>query len=164
MQACFRMCFIERANELLRKSAETALIDMVRLLFARLHTFPTLEAMKRSKSQTSLQQPPPIVFENPELESSTELPSDIKEGLEATSTEEVVAALEEVNYPIPGRRRSSDNPLLGKTNLVDNKELPEIQVEEATPEKPLQLPPTEFKNSSGVSVYNKIADDCLDKY
>lgn len=40
MQSCFRMCFIERANDLLRRSAENALHDMVRLLFMRVRDFP----------------------------------------------------------------------------------------------------------------------------
>lgn len=46
MQSCFRMCFIERANELLRKSAETALNDMVRLLFMRVKEFPVSTGKK----------------------------------------------------------------------------------------------------------------------
>jgi len=46
MQSCFRMCFIDRANELLRKSAETALNDMVRLLFLRVKEFPVSTGKK----------------------------------------------------------------------------------------------------------------------
>ena len=69
MQACFRMCFIERANELLRKSAETALTDMIHLLFSRLHLFPTMESMKKPNNTRILQAQPPqtphIIFEPP---------------------------------------------------------------------------------------------------
>ncbi|CAG0916826.1 unnamed protein product [Notodromas monacha] len=36
MQSCFRICFETRLSELLRKSAEHTLVDLVQLLFARL--------------------------------------------------------------------------------------------------------------------------------
>ncbi len=36
MQSCFRICFEVRLSELLRKSAEHTLVDLVQLLFARL--------------------------------------------------------------------------------------------------------------------------------
>uniref|UniRef100_H2ZA15 SEC7 domain-containing protein n=1 Tax=Ciona savignyi TaxID=51511 RepID=H2ZA15_CIOSA len=39
MQSCFRICFEMRLSELLRKSAEHTLVDMVQLLFTRLPEF-----------------------------------------------------------------------------------------------------------------------------
>ncbi|XP_076831313.1 Golgi-specific brefeldin A-resistance guanine nucleotide exchange factor 1 isoform X2 [Brachyhypopomus gauderio] len=39
MQSCFRICFETRLSELLRKSAEHTLVDMVQLLFTRLPQF-----------------------------------------------------------------------------------------------------------------------------
>ncbi|KAH7931677.1 hypothetical protein HPB51_029705 [Rhipicephalus microplus] len=39
MQSCIRICFEPRLSELLRKSAEQALMDMVQLLFSRLPQF-----------------------------------------------------------------------------------------------------------------------------
>ncbi|KAK1791614.1 hypothetical protein P4O66_013617 [Electrophorus voltai] len=39
MQSCFRICFETRLSELLRKSAEHTLVDMVQLLFSRLPQF-----------------------------------------------------------------------------------------------------------------------------
>uniref|UniRef100_A0A8C9U5D5 Golgi-specific brefeldin A-resistance guanine nucleotide exchange factor 1 n=1 Tax=Scleropages formosus TaxID=113540 RepID=A0A8C9U5D5_SCLFO len=39
MQSCFRICFEMRLSELLRKSAEHTLVDMVQLLFSRLPQF-----------------------------------------------------------------------------------------------------------------------------
>ncbi|KAM3606518.1 uncharacterized protein V6R79_017763 [Siganus canaliculatus] len=39
MQSCFRICFEIRLSELLRKSAEHTLVDMVQLLFSRLPQF-----------------------------------------------------------------------------------------------------------------------------
>ncbi|XP_048361190.1 Golgi-specific brefeldin A-resistance guanine nucleotide exchange factor 1 isoform X6 [Sphaerodactylus townsendi] len=39
MQSCFRICFEMRLSELLRKSAEHTLVDMVQLLFTRLSQF-----------------------------------------------------------------------------------------------------------------------------
>ncbi|TNN29661.1 Golgi-specific brefeldin A-resistance guanine nucleotide exchange factor 1 [Liparis tanakae] len=35
MQSCFRICFEMRLSELLRKSAEHTLVDMVQLLYSR---------------------------------------------------------------------------------------------------------------------------------
>ncbi|CAF4432736.1 unnamed protein product, partial [Adineta steineri] len=39
LQSCFRICFETRLSELLRKTSEHVLIDMVQLLFARLPQF-----------------------------------------------------------------------------------------------------------------------------
>ncbi|KAJ8248515.1 hypothetical protein GJAV_G00242850 [Gymnothorax javanicus] len=39
MQSCFRICFEMRLSELLRRSAEHTLVDMVQLLFSRLPQF-----------------------------------------------------------------------------------------------------------------------------
>ena len=39
MQSCFQICFETRLTELLRRSAESILVDMVQLLFARLPQF-----------------------------------------------------------------------------------------------------------------------------
>ncbi|KAM4031172.1 Golgi-specific brefeldin A-resistance guanine nucleotide exchange factor 1 isoform 10-T11 [Anomaloglossus baeobatrachus] len=47
MQSCFRICFEMRLSELLRKSAEHTLVDMVQLLFSRLPHFK-----EESKSYT----------------------------------------------------------------------------------------------------------------
>jgi len=51
MQSTFRICFETRLSELLRKTAEHSLADMIRLLFARLPEFseeslPTLKRLK----------------------------------------------------------------------------------------------------------------------
>lgn len=42
MQSCFRIAFEPRLSELLRKSAEQALIDMCRSLFKRVNSFPNV--------------------------------------------------------------------------------------------------------------------------
>ncbi|XP_070186725.1 Golgi-specific brefeldin A-resistance guanine nucleotide exchange factor 1-like isoform X2 [Littorina saxatilis] len=56
MQSCFRICFEMRLSELLRKSAENTLMDMVQLLFTRLPQFkedPKWSAnMKKLKMRT----------------------------------------------------------------------------------------------------------------
>ncbi|XP_052766160.1 Golgi-specific brefeldin A-resistance guanine nucleotide exchange factor 1-like isoform X2 [Mya arenaria] len=56
MQSCFRICFEMRLSELLRKSAEHTLMDMVQLLFTRLPQFredPKWNAnMKKLKMRT----------------------------------------------------------------------------------------------------------------
>lgn len=49
MQSCFRICFEMRLSELLRKSAEHTLVDMVQLLFSRLPQF-----MEESKSYVGM--------------------------------------------------------------------------------------------------------------
>jgi brefeldin A-resistance guanine nucleotide exchange factor 1 len=51
MQSTFRICFETRLSELLRKTAEHALNDMIQLLFTRLPTFsedflPLLKKLK----------------------------------------------------------------------------------------------------------------------
>lgn len=53
MQSCLRMCFIERANELLKKSAESALHDMVRLLFMRVKEFPVVYGKKLKNADST---------------------------------------------------------------------------------------------------------------
>ncbi|XP_038060765.1 Golgi-specific brefeldin A-resistance guanine nucleotide exchange factor 1-like [Patiria miniata] len=51
MQSCFRICFEMRLSELLRRSAEHTLVDMVQLLFSRLPQFKEekLSAMRKLK-------------------------------------------------------------------------------------------------------------------
>ncbi|GAB1600980.1 Golgi-specific brefeldin A-resistance guanine nucleotide exchange factor 1-like [Argonauta hians] len=61
MQSCFRICFEMRLSELLRKSAEHTLMDMVQLLFTRLPQFkedPKWNAsMKKLKMRTGSVEP-----------------------------------------------------------------------------------------------------------
>ncbi|XP_069123729.1 Golgi-specific brefeldin A-resistance guanine nucleotide exchange factor 1-like isoform X1 [Argopecten irradians] len=56
MQSCFRICFEMRLSELLRKSAEHTLMDMVQLLFSRLPQFKEdpkwVASMKMLKMRT----------------------------------------------------------------------------------------------------------------
>ncbi|XP_061196225.1 Golgi-specific brefeldin A-resistance guanine nucleotide exchange factor 1-like isoform X2 [Saccostrea echinata] len=56
MQSCFRICFEMRLSELLRKSAEHTLMDMVQLLFSRLPQFKEdpkwVANMKKLKMRT----------------------------------------------------------------------------------------------------------------
>lgn len=52
VQSCFRIAFEKRLSELLRRSAEAALTDIVRSLFLRLHTFP--DSISNSTSQQQL--------------------------------------------------------------------------------------------------------------
>merc|ERR1712226_5205 len=58
MQSTFRICFESRLSDLLRKTAEMALADMIQLLFTRLPTFsedylPLLKKLKMSRSMGS---------------------------------------------------------------------------------------------------------------
>ena len=43
IQACLRVCFEKVLSELLRRSAEAALSDMIQILFARLDTLATTD-------------------------------------------------------------------------------------------------------------------------
>lgn len=52
MQSCFQICFETRLTELLRRSAESILVDMVQLLFARLPQFK--EEFKGSVKQLTM--------------------------------------------------------------------------------------------------------------
>ena len=153
MQSCFRMCFIERANELLRKSAESALTEMICLLFSRLHSFPIVESIKKNRSSTaslmsaSAARIPIAVTEESSLNLNASSPTD-------------------ENNPIPIVTPAQDKPHVSATTSASN--LPEIQVQEATPEgkaaaestteevegsqvaKPATLTPGEFKTKRGV--------------
>ena len=58
MQSTFRICFENRLSDLLRKTAEMALADMIQLLFTRLPTFsedylPLLKKLKMRSIGTS---------------------------------------------------------------------------------------------------------------
>lgn len=53
MQSSLRMCFIERANELLKKSAESALHDMVHVLFRRVSEFPVVFTKKLKNAEST---------------------------------------------------------------------------------------------------------------
>ena len=175
MQACFRMCFIDRANELLRKSAETALTDMIRLLFSRLHTFPTVESMKKY-NKASPAQAPHIVFDHPPTSPiPTECEGPVPEGIQNTVEE---GKGENVEGMTPEQRVSDVTPevlsistvaegastkpiqleskveeiipLVAQLEEGDHHEPPSIHVEEPTPPEKTAIPKSEFKNSSGV--------------
>lgn len=165
MQACFRMCFIDRANELLRKSAETALTDMIRLLFSRLHIFPTVESMKKSKASPA--QAPHMVFDHSNVSSTTPSNSEVmnseivnrdtvgekKEGdagrgfeISASRPEEIVLKSDVVSDSLteltttPNQQLSPEKEAILPINgplesSSDRQDPPAIQVEEPTPEK-----------------------------
>lgn len=73
MQSCFRMCFIDRANELLRKSAETALHDMVRLLFLRVKDFPVNIGKKLKTTVDTTMELAVEAFEDPQRVVSSDI-------------------------------------------------------------------------------------------
>ena len=55
MQSTFRICFETRLSDLLRKTAELALADMIQLLFTRLPTFSgdNLPLLKKLKMRST---------------------------------------------------------------------------------------------------------------
>ncbi|XP_032868449.1 Golgi-specific brefeldin A-resistance guanine nucleotide exchange factor 1 isoform X2 [Amblyraja radiata] len=61
MQSCFRICFEMRLSELLRKSAEHTLVDMVQLLFSRL---PQFKEEAKSFVGTSMKKAYTIMWKN----------------------------------------------------------------------------------------------------
>ncbi|XP_063121029.1 Golgi-specific brefeldin A-resistance guanine nucleotide exchange factor 1 isoform X7 [Rattus norvegicus] len=66
MQSCFRICFEMRLSELLRKSAEHTLVDMVQLLFTRL---PQFKEEPKSYVGTNLKKISPCLLNTLELSS-----------------------------------------------------------------------------------------------
>ena len=52
MQSCFRICFEMRLSELLRKSADHTLVDMMKVLFTRLPEFK--EDINKSDTASSM--------------------------------------------------------------------------------------------------------------
>ncbi|XP_033004522.1 Golgi-specific brefeldin A-resistance guanine nucleotide exchange factor 1 isoform X2 [Lacerta agilis] len=64
MQSCFRICFEMRLSELLRKSAEHTLVDMVQLLFTRL---PHFKEEPKSYIGTNLKKISPYLLNRLEL-------------------------------------------------------------------------------------------------
>ncbi|XP_077786805.1 Golgi-specific brefeldin A-resistance guanine nucleotide exchange factor 1 isoform X2 [Podarcis muralis] len=64
MQSCFRICFEMRLSELLRKSAEHTLVDMVQLLFTRL---PHFKEEPKSYVGTNLKKISPYLLNRLEL-------------------------------------------------------------------------------------------------
>ncbi|ODN01253.1 Golgi-specific brefeldin A-resistance guanine nucleotide exchange factor 1 [Orchesella cincta] len=72
MQSCLRMCFIERANDLLKKFAETALHDMVRVLFMRVKEFPVVFGKKMKSADSSSHLAIEVSEENSPRHASTE--------------------------------------------------------------------------------------------
>ncbi|XP_029328210.1 Golgi-specific brefeldin A-resistance guanine nucleotide exchange factor 1 isoform X3 [Mus caroli] len=66
MQSCFRICFEMRLSELLRKSAEHTLVDMVQLLFTRL---PQFKEEPKSYVGTNMKKMSPCLLSKLELSS-----------------------------------------------------------------------------------------------
>ncbi|XP_043838957.1 Golgi-specific brefeldin A-resistance guanine nucleotide exchange factor 1 isoform X3 [Dromiciops gliroides] len=66
MQSCFRICFEMRLSELLRKSAEHTLVDMVQLLFTRL---PQFKEEPKNYVGTSMKKISPCLLNKLELSS-----------------------------------------------------------------------------------------------
>ncbi|XP_067092095.1 Golgi-specific brefeldin A-resistance guanine nucleotide exchange factor 1 isoform X3 [Osmerus mordax] len=64
MQSCFRICFEMRLSELLRKSAEHTLVDMVQLLFSRL---PQFKEEAKSFVGTNMKKIPSCILDTQDL-------------------------------------------------------------------------------------------------
>ncbi|XP_058238755.1 Golgi-specific brefeldin A-resistance guanine nucleotide exchange factor 1 isoform X1 [Hemibagrus wyckioides] len=64
MQSCFRICFEMRLSELLRKSAEHTLVDMVQLLFSRL---PQFKEEAKSFVGTNMKKIPGCILDTQDL-------------------------------------------------------------------------------------------------
>ncbi len=126
------MCFIERANELLRKSAETALTDMIHLLFSRLHLFPTIESMKKPNSKISHTQPPQtphIVFEAPTPPPQPPPPpSKISEEEKEVTVDPLAAKLPNSGEEVEGAEGTKES--LAETEVFEGEEALEAPVKD----------------------------------
>ncbi|XP_028843973.1 Golgi-specific brefeldin A-resistance guanine nucleotide exchange factor 1 isoform X3 [Denticeps clupeoides] len=79
MQSCFRICFEMRLSELLRKSAEHTLVDMVQLLFSRL---PQFKEEAKSFVGTNMKKIPSCILDTQDLIGSDQAKSPNQSGLE----------------------------------------------------------------------------------
>ncbi|XP_036402027.1 Golgi-specific brefeldin A-resistance guanine nucleotide exchange factor 1 isoform X1 [Megalops cyprinoides] len=79
MQSCFRICFEMRLSELLRKSAEHTLVDMVQLLFSRL---PQFKEEAKSFVGTNMKKIPSCVLDRQELICAEQPKNTSQRGLE----------------------------------------------------------------------------------
>ncbi|XP_056018280.1 Golgi-specific brefeldin A-resistance guanine nucleotide exchange factor 1-like isoform X3 [Ostrea edulis] len=141
MQSCFRICFEMRLSELLRKSAEHTLMDMVQLLFSRLPQFKEdpkwVANMKKLKMRTGgvdpsrlgrkkrspkprpkrpkmKQQDNTTIRESENVTSSRE---DVSGGQEASPESNVIEGIDYVNAP---KERLATTPATpGEEGVVD---------------------------------------------
>ncbi|XP_048125322.1 Golgi-specific brefeldin A-resistance guanine nucleotide exchange factor 1-like isoform X2 [Alosa alosa] len=79
MQSCFRICFEMRLSELLRKSAEHTLVDMVQLLFSRL---PQFKEEAKSFVGTNMKKIPGCLLEPHDVIGAEQLKPTNQTGLE----------------------------------------------------------------------------------
>ena len=153
MQSCFRMCFVEKANELLRKSAESALVDMIRLLFNRLRSWPDYKSSKGNniKSKSSVTSPSPSRIAAESIASPHTFSTDAATEEPSTSTplvepegNIVAEVLEQLSStPLPLEESAADNiehhnesmeAIAQVDRVITESKLPCIKVEEATPD------------------------------
>uniref|UniRef100_A0A915KF72 SEC7 domain-containing protein n=1 Tax=Romanomermis culicivorax TaxID=13658 RepID=A0A915KF72_ROMCU len=167
LQSCVRICFEKRLSELLRKSAECCLMDMVQLLFARLPTFvedprhPYVRRLKmrRKKQKTSVSDENGVNVETPQQnEDNNEITNTISESTTNITNElinergvkfeasRVVAEGDEEDEPendedtAPKLRRENEN----ETENGDETSLAKVQnsnsVDEQAEKAPYGLP------------------------
>ncbi|XP_028278427.1 Golgi-specific brefeldin A-resistance guanine nucleotide exchange factor 1 isoform X2 [Parambassis ranga] len=79
MQSCFRICFEMRLSELLRKSAEHTLVDMVQLLFSRL---PQFKEEAKSYVGANMKKTPSCVLDTQDLICAEQHRNTSQNGLE----------------------------------------------------------------------------------
>ncbi|XP_035519050.1 Golgi-specific brefeldin A-resistance guanine nucleotide exchange factor 1 isoform X3 [Morone saxatilis] len=79
MQSCFRICFEMRLSELLRKSAEHTLVDMVQLLFSRL---PQFKEEAKSYVGANMKKTPSSILDTQDLICAEQHRNTTQSGLE----------------------------------------------------------------------------------
>ncbi|KAM4615448.1 Golgi-specific brefeldin A-resistance guanine nucleotide exchange factor 1 [Polymixia lowei] len=128
MQSCFRICFEMRLSELLRKSAEHTLVDMVQLLFSRL---PQFKEEAKSFVGANMKKIPSCILDTQDLICAEQPRNTNQNGLErlkmrAGGMSESSKWKKQKRSPRPPRHmvRSSSNQIdPGQSNPLSNNNL-----------------------------------------
>lgn len=172
MQSCLRMCFIERANELLKKSAETALHDMVHVLFMRVKEFPVIFGKKMKSADSTYNLAIEVNEDSPRhgpgtTAAATEKTDDLQEIQSVSPVPPEVQVSHHIDSPtspsaaiaidIGEGEEVTDGQVLSAIGTPVR--LPEIHIEhptpkDATPRANLNPNVVEFKNKRGIKFTN----------
>ncbi|ERE78833.1 golgi-specific brefeldin A-resistance guanine nucleotide exchange factor 1, partial [Cricetulus griseus] len=112
MQSCFRICFEMRLSELLRKSAEHTLVDMVQLLFTRL---PQFKEEPKSYVGTNMKKQEGSHVEKAQSASVESIPEVLEE---CTSPPDHSASVHDMDYVNPRGVRFTQSSQKEGTALV----------------------------------------------
>ncbi|KAJ6661793.1 hypothetical protein lerEdw1_013315, partial [Lerista edwardsae] len=115
MQSCFRICFEMRLSELLRKSAEHTLVDMVQLLFTRLPQFKEEPKSYVGTNVKKLKMRAGGMSDSSKWKKQKRLPrtschvAKVSQGIEQPASNGIAGGVNFVDVPSPTSSGSSEN-------------------------------------------------------